>query len=143
VEDNMPRHALVISLVLVAAAGLVFAADDDAVPRAKAAAASWLELTDSGKFGESWDESATIFKSAIGRPEWEKALKDVRSPLGAVKSRTVKSARFTRSLPGVPDGEYVVINFDSQFENQEAAVEMVTPMREKDGSWRVAGYYIK
>ena len=33
--------------------------------------------------------------------------------------------------------------FDAQFENKAAAVETVTPMREKDGSWRVSGYFIK
>ncbi len=52
-------------------------------------------------------------------------------------------ATFTRTVPGAPDGEYVVIQFDTQFENKAAAVETVTPMREKDGSWRVSGYFIK
>jgi len=75
--------------------------------------------------------------------DWEKALKSVRSQLGAVKSRALKSATFTKTLPGAPDGEYVVIQFDTQFENKAAAVETVTPMHEKDGSWRVAGYFIK
>lgn len=61
----------------------------------------------------------------------------------AMKARKVKSATFTRTLPGAPDGEYVVIQFESQFENKAAAIETVTPMRDKDGAWRVSGYYIR
>lgn len=47
------------------------------------------------------------------------------------------------SLPGAPDGKYVVIQYDTSFENKKAAVETVTPMLDKDGKWRVSGYYIK
>jgi hypothetical protein len=46
-------------------------------------------------------------------------------------------------LPGAPDGEYVVFQFDTQFEHKRAAVETVTPMRDPDGSWRVSGYFIR
>jgi len=47
------------------------------------------------------------------------------------------------SMPGAPDGEYVVIQFESSFANKESAVETVTPMKGEDGVWRVSGYYIK
>ena len=46
-------------------------------------------------------------------------------------------------LPGAPDGEYVVFQFDTQFERKRAAVETVTPMCDPDGSWRVSGYFIR
>jgi hypothetical protein len=128
-------------LILV---GFSASADDsDAVAKAQVAAKSWLALTDGAKYGQSWDEAASFFKGAITKADWEKAVKGVRSPLGALKARKVKSAAFTRSLPGAPDGEYVVIQFESQFENKAAAIETVTPMHDKDGTWRVSGYYIK
>jgi len=47
------------------------------------------------------------------------------------------------SMPGAPDGEYVVIQFESSFANKKSAVETVTPMKGEDGVWRVSGYYIK
>jgi Protein of unknown function (DUF4019) len=119
------------------------AADSDAVAQAQVAAKGWLGLTDSSKYGQSWDDAASFFKAAITRADWEKAVKGVRSPLGAVKARKVKSATFTRTLPGAPDGEYVVIQFESQFENKAAAIETVTPTHDKDGTWRVSGYFIK
>jgi hypothetical protein len=46
-------------------------------------------------------------------------------------------------MPGAPDGEYVVVQFDTTFENKQTALESVVMMKQSDGSWRVAGYRIK
>ena len=46
-------------------------------------------------------------------------------------------------LPNVPKGEYVVVQYESSFEGMNHAVELVTAYMDKDGKWRVAGYYIK
>jgi hypothetical protein len=138
------RHVLSACLVtLCLLVSSAYADEKDEVLKAQRAATAWLALTDGGKYSESWDAAAALFKAAITKPDWEKALQSARSPLGALKSRQVKSATFARSLPGAPAGEYVVIQFDAQFENKAAAIETITPMREKDGSWRVSGYYIK
>ena len=53
------------------------------------------------------------------------------------------SKSYHTSLPSVPDGEYVVIQFKASFENKKSAIETITPMMVKDGKWRVSGYYIK
>ena len=138
------KTLLAVSAATLILIGFSTAADDsDAVAQAQVAAKSWLALTDSAKYGQSWDDAASIAKGAVTKVDWEKAIKGVRSPLGAVKARKVKSATFTRTLPGAPDGEYVVIQFESQFENKAAAIETVTPMHDKDGVWRVSGYFIK
>lgn len=60
-----------------------------------------------------------------------------------MQSRKLKSATYTKTLPGAPDGEYVVIQYDSSFVNKKSAVETVTPMLDKDGKWRVSGYFIR
>ena len=121
----------------------VLASEKEDVAKAQDAARSWLALTDSVKYSQSWDQAAAFFKAAVTKSDWEEALKTVRSPLGTLKSRKVKAATFTSTLPGVPAGEYVVIQYDTQFENKPSAVETITTMREKDGSWKVAGYFIK
>jgi len=119
------------------------AQDAEKVASAQSAARSWLALTDAGEYSRSWEQAAGSFQAAVSKPNWQSALQSARSPLGALKSRTVKSATFTRSLPGAPDGEYVVIQYESQFEHKVSATETVTPLREKDGSWKVSGYFIK
>jgi hypothetical protein len=147
--DLVRKEILMKTLLAVSAAALVLlgfstSADDSvAVAQAQVAAKSWLALTDGGKYGQSWDEASSFSRSAVSKADWEKAIKAGRSPLGAVKARKVKSSTFTRTLPGAQDGEYVVIQFESQFENKAAAIETVTPMHDKDGVWRVSGYFIR
>jgi len=119
------------------------AIESTAVTAAQEAAASWLSLADSLRYDQSWETAASLFRAAVSKADWGKALGGVRGPLGAVRSRKLKSATFTRSLPAAPDGEYVVIQFETQFANKAAAIETVTPMKDKDGKWRVSGYYIR
>jgi hypothetical protein len=104
---------------------------------------AWLQLVDVGEYEKSWDDAADYFKGAISKEDWKKSLEAGRKPLGKIVSRTVTSAKYSTSLPGAPDGEYVVIQYEASFENKQSAVETVTPMKDKDGEWRVSGYYIK
>jgi hypothetical protein len=110
---------------------------------AQKSAESWLALVDSGKYEESWQEAASIFKEAVSKEKWHGALVATREPLGKMLSRKMKSATFTKTLPGAPDGEYVVIQYETSFEHKQSAVETLTPALDKDGTWRVSGYYIK
>ena len=110
---------------------------------AVAAAEKWLIMIDGGKYAESWKEAAEYFRAAVKQEQWEQSLLAVRKPLGKLFSRKVKTKSYTTSLPGAPDGEYVVIQFETSFEKKKSAIETVTPMKEKDGNWRVSGYYVK
>lgn len=107
------------------------------------AADAWLALVDAEKYGESWQDAAGYFQEAVSRDQWQEALNGVRRPLGKVLSRQLKAKFFATELPGAPDGQYVVIQFDTSFENKRSSVETVTPMLDEDGHWRVSGYYIK
>lgn len=115
------------------------AADDAAI----AAAEKWLAMVDEGRYAESWKQAAALFRQAIPESQWGQALTALRKPLGKTLSRTVLTRQFTTSMPGAPDGQYVVIQFKTSFEHKNEAVETVTPMKEKDGNWKVSGYYIK
>jgi hypothetical protein len=54
-----------------------------------------------------------------------------------------KTKTYMTSLTGAPDGQYVVIQFESSFEKKKSLIETVTPMLDQDGQWRVTGCYIK
>jgi hypothetical protein len=110
---------------------------------AQTAAESWLKLVDTGNYEASWDQAAKIFKGAVTKEQWKQAAAGVRTPLGKLISRKVKSRQYTEKLPGAPDGKYVVIQFDTAFEKKAAAVETVTPTVDPDGVWRVSGYFIR
>lgn len=107
------------------------------------AATRWLALMDAGKSAEAWDAGAPVLQGAVTRATWGDVGKTVRAPLGAVASRKQTSSVFTRSLPGAPEGEYVVIRYATDFANRTGLTETVVPMRQPDGSWKVTTYLIR
>lgn len=132
-------------LVSITAVLLCIAASAQAKPEqlAQESARSWLAMVDDGNYAGSWDQAAELFRSAVTKEQWQSALNATRAPLGKLVSRKLKSATYTTSLPGAPDGQYVVIQYDSSFEHKQSAVETITPTLDKDGKWRVSGYFIK
>jgi len=137
------RTRLVSVLLFAVLFAVSAAAQGKSEQVAQQSADAWLALVDSGKYAQNWDEAAQLFKSAVTKDQWQNALHATRDPLGKLVSRKVKSATYTKTLPGAPDGEYVVIQYETSFEHKQSAVETVTPMLDKDGKWRVSGYYIK
>jgi len=110
---------------------------------AEAAARVWLGLVDAGDYAESWVTGAEYFRNSVAQSDWVSSVARVRGSLGGLKSRRLVAAKYARSLPGAPDGEYVVIQFATSFEKKAEAIETVTPMKDRDGRWRVSGYYIR
>lgn len=118
-------------------------AQESPTKAAQSSAETWLSLIDNKSYAASWDTAATLFKNAITRDKWEASVRAARTPFGALKMRSLKSATSTTTLPGVPDGEYVVFQFNTSFEQKAAAVETATTVREKDGTGHVGGYFMK
>ena len=140
----MKHRAVALILTIILALGLsAFTQDTEKKEAAEVVAATWLKVVDSGGYAQSWAETASGFKAAVTRPQWEQAMRANRAPLGAVQSRKLLSATYTTQLPGAPDGEYVVLQYDASFAHKKTAIETVTPVMDKDGKWRVSGYYIK
>ena len=136
------RRALVLCALAWLATGTALAQDPDA-SAAQAAARAWLVLTDRVDAQASWNAAGKKFQTAMPVSGWAEALKKTRSPLGALKSRTIFKTTFQKSFPGVPDGEYALIMYTSSYANKADGRETVTLEREPDGKWRVVGYFIR
>ena len=132
-----------VAIAIVLLVGISWATNTEKEKAAVTAAQKWLTLIDVEKYSESWQESAEYFRNAVKQDQWGQMLQSVRTPLGKVISRKLKTKVYKTSLPGAPDGQYVVIQFETSFQNKKSAIETVTPMFEKDGRWKVSGYYIK
>ena len=114
-----------------------------AIASAQESSTAWLALMDVGKYEGTWNHASSIFKKAITKENWQQAAKSTRNPLGKVEGRILKNSTFTRNLPGLPDGEYVVLQYQTKFINKANAIETVTPTLEKDGTWKISGYFVK
>ncbi len=107
------------------------------------AAEEFLLLIDTSQYAQSWDIASSFFKSQVTKETWVKQISSLRPAFGKVTNRQIQNADYLTELPGAPDGQYIVIQYDSSFENKRKAVETITPMLDEDGKWRVSGYYIQ
>ena len=105
----------------------VMAGNSEKESAAVSAAGEWLILVDEGKYDNRWEKAASLFKTAVKADQWSQTVKAGRTPLGKRLKREVKTVYYTTELPGAPDGEYVVIQFETSFENKKSAIETVTP----------------
>ncbi len=133
---------LIVVLLICSTFGHVWA-KSEGEKAAVSAAQVWLSLIDSGNYAGSWKEASGYFRGAVTEQSWVASLEGVRKPLGDVISRKVVRTQQAKTLPGAPDGRYVVMSFKTGFEQKKSAVETVTFMVDNDKRWRAAGYYIK
>ncbi|MDO6602529.1 DUF4019 domain-containing protein [Arenibacter palladensis] len=105
-------------------------------------AKGWLGLIYVQDYSQSWDNAASLFQRAVTKEQWTQQLSGIVPPLGEVISRDVISSEYHTTLPGAPDGEYIVIQFKTSFENKNESIETVTQMKDGD-QWKVSGYFIK
>lgn len=106
------------------------------------AALSWLSLIDSGEYESSWKEAGDQFHSRVDCADWIERLKAVREPLGRNVIRNIKKSTERDTLPGVPDGDYVILVFDAAYDKKRQSEEKVTLEKSKQ-EWRVVGYFIQ
>ena len=131
---------LICLLVVIALPNIASAGDKERL--AEKATLEWLAQLDAAAYQESWERAASLFKKQVSAKRWKDAASGVREPLGQVKSRKLIHETYTTTLPGAPDGEYVVFQYQTEFENKQTAIETVTPML--DGhEWRVSGYFVR
>jgi hypothetical protein len=105
-------------------------------------ARQWLTLVDDGNYADSYAQAGAVFKSHVTADGWARQAGAAREPLGAMSSRTLKSVTMAKTLPGMPDGQYAIVQYESAFAHKAAAIETVSLMSGKDG-WSVVGYRIQ
>ncbi len=138
---TLARSSLaVLAICLLGAAATASETQEIAALRA---ARAWLAVVDAGNYDASWQAAAGYFRTAVSKEQWRQAMQGIHRPLGNVLTRELKGKTYVTERPGAPDGQYVVIQFNTAFENKRITVETVTPVLEDDGSWRVTGYFIK
>jgi len=70
---------LCLWMVFVLAA---YGSDESAKEKAAAdAAMPWLALVDSGHYGESWFQAASLFRDSLSKEQWTNAVRAARDPL--------------------------------------------------------------
>lgn len=136
---NMQIPVLVLLLILLPMSA---PGSEQKKSAAEQEAGKWLALVDGMQYQESWKRAATLFRQQVSATQWRQAITAARNPLGNMVSRKLMASTYATSLPGAPDGEYVVLQYKTEFKSKKHAIETVTPMFD-NGQWRVSGYYVR
>ncbi len=131
----------VLYVLFLLASGLSAHADSVSIDDAGVAATEFLALVDKREYDKSYSTASQVLRDEVSKEEWMAHVGNLRGPLGQLNQRTVNSSEFHESLPEAPPGEYVIFTFDSSFENNKSAAEVVAVTKGSDGVWRVVGYY--
>ena len=119
--------------------------DDPHIAEEQAAerqALGFLGYLDHGRYADSYAYTGMLIRAQMDRDAFASQIEKTRAGVGALQSRELIDAGYATSVPGAPEGQYVVLHYHSSFANRPDAVETLTLAFAK-GYWRVSGYYIK
>ncbi len=114
-----------------------------AVKAAETAGQQWLRLVDQARYGDSWEQAATMFRAVISKADWERAVFEARSPFEPFGDRTRVLAQYTTQLPNAPPGQYVLLQYQTNVAGGRRVIETVVPMLDSAQTWRVSGYFVR
>lgn len=103
----------------------------------------WLELVDTQQYEQSWEESSPIFRTSVTQAKWVEAMQLVRKPFGNTDSRKLEAAQAPASLPGLPDGEYLILTFTTKFSASSTSSTETLSLVNEGGHYRAIGYFIR
>ncbi len=104
-------------------------------------AKQWMTLIDDQNYADAYQQMGAVARGKIAADSWTQKIRGAREPLGAMSSRALKDVKMTKTLPGMRDGQYTTVRYDSTFAHKAASVESVTLVSE-NGGWSVIGYFI-
>lgn len=145
----IPRQYRIHAVLLLSALIIIFLPrynerpDKEKAEAAAAAVEAFLHRVDTDKFAESWKIAASMLKEKVPEQLWVDQLGKIRAVAGPLLERTEESMTYSTFAKDSPEGEYIVVTFDTSFERKKDASEIVTVTLDTDGDWRVAGYFIR
>lgn len=106
-------------------------------------AQSFLELVDAGSYQQAWWGSSDLLQLTSKLDSWVSALRVQREMFGGLVERSPKTVSARTSQPGLPDGEYMLILFDSRFERKQKALELLVLARAPYEGWKLVSYRLR
>ena len=104
-------------------------------------AKQWLTLVDDKNYADAYKQMGAVARSKSSEQAFAAKTGSERAPLGAMASRTLKDVNAAKTLPGMRDGQYTIVRYDSSFAHKASAVESVT-LESEHGAWSVVNYSI-
>ncbi len=110
---------------------------------------AFLKLIDHGQYDDSWDACASTIKNTITKSSWDTVMKINRARFGTLVSRKLESAQAAITVPGSPEGQYVILEYKGSFNLRKSEGTTTKPTTEtvvitnENGKWLGYQYSIR
>jgi len=110
---------LLISLAIPADAALLSQSQAENQSR------GFLKQLDQGQNDESWHAMSALFQAFNDQARWKTRQQVIRASYGPLISREFKNVSYRTTFSLSPDGEYVIVQFRSSYQNKSESIETV------------------
>ena len=107
-----------------------------------AAASDFTTLVDADNFLAAYWSGSELLRLANDEREWTAQQERAQVLVGKVTKRTLKAVRSIQTYPGLPDGDYVLIYFETRTTYKAKAAEVLL-LRDDQGLYQVCSYSIR
>ncbi len=107
------------------------------------ASVSVIQMLENKQAADVWEAAASAAKSALAKEAFVASVAQAQKESGPVLVRDWTAVRRKSIGPGgeTPEGQYVSVEFEAVFADQQAVRELVTFHLESDRVWRFSGYF--
>ncbi len=110
-----------LTVVLVAPVGAETLSRDQLENKAS----SYLDLLDQGYYEEAWQDMSALSQALNNQSQWQNRQQAIRTAYGALSSRQLRHITYRQSYTLSPDGQYVIVQFKSRYQNKADTIETV------------------
>lgn len=110
--------------------------------QALAEAERFIAIIDKGDYSHAYSSASFCMHFLKHEAEWVDEQIRTRKLIGKPLSRQLKSIRSRETYPGLPDGDYLLIHYQTETEHKAKATEVIL-LRHQEKQWQVCLYYLK
>ena len=103
-------------------------------------ALSWLNNVNHNQYENAYTLLSKEVKATVEKKRWIALINELMLEFGKLEIRTVKQKHFQSQMEGMEDGFYVVIEYDSQYENTKDHTEHLLLKQNDKAKWEIANY---
>ncbi len=86
---------------------------------------SFLILLDQGRYDDAWHAMSAHFQSLNNQGQWQSRQQTIHAAYGVLSSRQLRRISYRQSYSLSPDGQYVLVQFQSSYTNKADTIETV------------------
>ena len=136
----MKRYIITILILLTSFSSTVFAAQQPSI--ALSAAESFVSIIDCGDYLTAYSRSSPLLKQLNPQQKWIDEQKLASQLLGKVIDRQLLAVKARDAHPGMPDGCYLIVCYQTVTTDKDRAIEMLL-LKEENQKWSVCNYSIR